>query len=367
MESELRRTWVTYISHASYIPGCLVLWSSMRANGTKYPLLVLLPVNPSTNECMISSEFQKLLLDASCKIKFVVYLYPGERLQHSIPKNSMDGRFKDTWTKFQAFSLFEYERVILLDADMLIRKNMDELFDLELPRGHIAACHACTCNPLHRVGYPSDWVPENCGHTQPYTEDSRSIIESWQPTKHSKRTHHLLNSGLVVLKPERTTFKTLVDFLATDQRVKTFRFPDQDLLAIVFKLKVIFLPYKYNALKTLSVIHRSKWSDSNIKNIHYILPQKPWHRFSEFKWVENSLRSPVSEILKSDDESLEDEEQEQVFFVKDPVSSFLALSPSIFYSLDLWWWQEYYRTKCDDTLNIGDSWDLVERCFDHTT
>lgn len=42
--------------------------------------------------------------------------------------------------------LYFIQRVCLLDADMLVFQNMDELLELELPEGGIAANHACCCN-----------------------------------------------------------------------------------------------------------------------------------------------------------------------------------------------------------------------------
>lgn len=44
-----------------------------------------------------------------------------------------------------------------MDADMLVRKNMDELMEMDLPDGWIAAAHACACNPLKLTHYPLDW------------------------------------------------------------------------------------------------------------------------------------------------------------------------------------------------------------------
>lgn len=63
------------------------------------------------------------------------------------------------------YSLTEYSRVVQLDSDMLVMKNMDELMDLELDPPELkgegnrvfAASHACVCNPLKRSHYPSDW------------------------------------------------------------------------------------------------------------------------------------------------------------------------------------------------------------------
>jgi hypothetical protein len=49
------------------------------------------------------------------------------------------------------------KRIVLIDSDMLIRRNMDELMELELPSGWIAAAHACACNPRKLPHYPRDW------------------------------------------------------------------------------------------------------------------------------------------------------------------------------------------------------------------
>lgn len=83
-----------------------------------------------------------------------------------------DVRFYDCWSKLTPFSLVEYERVVQLDSDMLVRRNMDELMDVELDAPEMegregegegkrkrvfAASHACVCNPLRKEHYPKDW------------------------------------------------------------------------------------------------------------------------------------------------------------------------------------------------------------------
>lgn len=66
-------------------------------------------------------------------------------------------------------------------------------------------------------------------------------------------------------------------YLATSDRIAEFSFPDQDLLANFFHGKWKPLPWCYNALKTLRVIHRPCWRDDEIRCLHYILSDKPWH------------------------------------------------------------------------------------------
>ena len=53
---------------------------------------------------------------------------------------------------------------------------------------------------------------------------------------------------------------------------------DQDLLAHFFKGKWMPLPYVYNSLKTLRIIHPSLWRDEHVRCLHYILDDKPWMR-----------------------------------------------------------------------------------------
>ena len=49
------------------------------------------------------------------------------------------------------------QRLVLLDSDMLCTRNMDELLEMPLENGWIAAAHACTCNPKKHSHYPLDW------------------------------------------------------------------------------------------------------------------------------------------------------------------------------------------------------------------
>jgi alpha-N-acetylglucosamine transferase len=69
--------------------------------------------------------------------------------------------FSEVWTKLRAWRL-EHERVVLLDADMLVVRDMDALMAMPLPDGGIAACHTCRCNPERNPAYPVNWVPERC-------------------------------------------------------------------------------------------------------------------------------------------------------------------------------------------------------------
>ena len=62
-------------------------------------------------------------------------------------------------------SLLLLQRVVMLDSDMIVMRNMDELMELDLPSDWIAAAHACACNPRKLAHYPEDWWASHCTST----------------------------------------------------------------------------------------------------------------------------------------------------------------------------------------------------------
>jgi len=173
-------------------------------------------------------------------------------------------RFVNVWTKLRAFELYEYDRVVLIDSDMLVTQNMDELMDMPLGPYAISASLACTCNPNRIATYPATWVPENCGYgLRPHPP---------APAHLAHDTHHRLNSGLVVLDPNRSRTAQIHAYVRDEpERVRQYCFPDQDLLADAFRGAFWPLPWYYNALKTLRRCHPDLWDDSEVRNIHFIL------------------------------------------------------------------------------------------------
>ncbi|KAJ7727852.1 nucleotide-diphospho-sugar transferase [Mycena maculata] len=251
--------FVTLLTKVSYLAGALVLDLGLKDAKSKYPFVVM--VTPE-----LPQEGRDVLQIRGIHMREIQALHPEEG-RHTL--STADARFHDTWTK--AFELTEFDRVVLLDSDMVVKKNMDDLMEMPLLPGGIAAVHACACNPRKLPHYPADWIPENCAFTAVASPTSPSPTPSDNP-----RAYGLLNSGLVVLEPSTELAKNLYHFLATDERIPTFIFPDQDLLAIFFREKWTSLPWYYNALRTLRNIHPLLWEDDVAKCVHYILSDKPW-------------------------------------------------------------------------------------------
>lgn len=145
--------WTTLITNTAYLTGLLTLDHSLKKHKSAYPLVALYTDT-------FPPEGHKALDDRGIAKKHVKYLLP--KLHKDFTN---DPRFYDCWSKLTPFSLVEYDRVVQLDSDMLVLRNMDELMELELDAPSMAgkgdkvfaASHACVCNPLKKPHYPKDW------------------------------------------------------------------------------------------------------------------------------------------------------------------------------------------------------------------
>ncbi|KAJ9632216.1 hypothetical protein H2203_000619 [Taxawa tesnikishii (nom. ined.)] len=264
------KVWTTLITNTAYLSGLLTLDYSLKAAGSKYPLVALYT---ST----FPPEGHAALRARGIPAKEIPYLLPNT------PKDySNDPRFYDCWSKLTPFSLTEYERVVQLDSDMLVLKNMDELMDVALDgpelegRGNrvFAASHACVCNPLRKPHYPKDWVPANCAFTTQHGRPDEAQTVGAPPTAGLA----MPNGGLQVVVPSAAIYHQITEKLGNATSTAAYEFADQSMLSDLFPGRWVALPYVYNALKTLrwKGVHDAIWRDEEIKNVHLLLSPKPW-------------------------------------------------------------------------------------------
>ncbi len=251
------KAWATLLTQSNYLVGVRTLRASLEKSGSPYPLVVIVTDG-------IDAQSRQLLEDDGCLLREVEPLRPGSELQD----HYANARFAEVWTKLAAWRLTEFERIVFLDADMLVTKNMDELFSLELPDGTIAACHACRCNPNRIASYPETWAPANCFYTY-----CRGVEHTNEPAV----VDDYLNGGFLVLTPDEAVYVDMVDRLAAVQDLSRYPFAEQDFLNEYYHRRWQPLPYIYNALKTLPFQHPALWDISAVKNIHYII-DKPWEK-----------------------------------------------------------------------------------------
>lgn len=249
------KAWITLLTQTDYLAGVRTLHHALRQTQTRYPLVIMVTEN-------IPAAVAAELTAAGCEVVLVPPLsLPQEATQHYA-----SARFAEVWTKLRAWQFTDFERVVFLDADMLVRENIDELMEIALPENGIAACHACRCNPHRIASYPDNWRPENCFyHWQDRQQPPPAQLEPY------------FNSGMLVLEPHVGVLHQLEQRIAAIRDFARYPFPEQDLLNEFFRGRWRQLPFIYNALKTLPVQHSQTWRSDQAKIIHYIL-DKPWQR-----------------------------------------------------------------------------------------
>lgn len=94
------------------------------------------------------------------------------------------GNYGNVFLKLRALQMTHFQKVLFLDADILIRKPLDKLFELSAPAG---------------VEVDIVSVPEPIGHVIP----AWKLINSWG--KISVR----INAGVLLLEPNENTFRVL--------------------------------------------------------------------------------------------------------------------------------------------------------------
>jgi len=273
LESLPKLAWVTLVTRANYLPGALLLAYSLKKYQSKYPLVIL--TTPGLQKSYLPVLQQECKLTDSRHMQITPLIPPA----HNLPETLIAPRFEDTWTKLRVFELYKHgcEKLVFLDADMLVRRNMDELFDMELPgKDWIAANHACVCNLDHDSWAPDGWNKQNCAYTGLGPESPPTPVPSIGE-EDGKRTHTLLNSGLFIFSPFQSQWEEMIKFLNESEKVKSYLFPDQDFLADFFRGRWKSMSWKYNALKTMRYWHQNLWVDEEVRNLHYIV-DKPWSR-----------------------------------------------------------------------------------------
>ncbi|KAI9743452.1 MAG: hypothetical protein M1818_002764 [Claussenomyces sp. TS43310] len=272
-----KRTWVTLLTRTSYLPGAILLAYSLHSLKSEYPLLIL--ITPSFPSYLIPTLTSETTLTNSS----LLLIEPLSPPPHNAPASLITSRFEDTWTKLRVFELHKhgFEKLVFLDADMLVLRNMDELFDFHLPgEDWIAANHACVCNLDSDSWAPENWTKDNCAYKDLKPKSPPTPVP---PIGHENgkdawsEPHRRLNSGMFLFMPYQLQWEKMLGFLNTDESVKQFLFPDQDFLAAYFSDKWKSIGWQYNALKTMRYWHQHMWVDNDIKNLHYIV-DKPWSK-----------------------------------------------------------------------------------------
>jgi lipopolysaccharide biosynthesis glycosyltransferase len=114
----MKKAYATTLTHGdAYAPGVEALGRSLQATGTREPMILMVTADvPGAAKARLAKQGWTLR-----EIEPVKNPTPA--------KQQLFPRFDKVFTKLRAWELVEFDKVVLLDADMVVLKNIDELFE----------------------------------------------------------------------------------------------------------------------------------------------------------------------------------------------------------------------------------------------
>jgi alpha-N-acetylglucosamine transferase len=114
----------------------LVMAHSLKKSGTKYPLTVAILKEMSQRGRDLLERAGAIVAEVPIIPKPTAPLGRGGRT----PREDREKVF----TKLNIWNMTQFDKLLFLDSDTLILRNVDELFDIELKEGEIAAAIYCS-------------------------------------------------------------------------------------------------------------------------------------------------------------------------------------------------------------------------------
>lgn len=217
--------YITLLTTDSYYFGVLSLKLSLDKTNTQYPLIVLY-----TDE--VNNQYIENLKLIGCICK-----------KQEIVIDAKDSRWHQTFIKFEIYKLIEYDKLCFLDADMLVIKNLDYLFE----------------------------------STEEY------IYEVYRGMPWS------INTSLMVIKPNITFYNKLINFtinfisMVDIQQLNT-KFNEEEILSFFYlnNSEYHFIYFSPSIIEHINKDDRPYPTDKSI--YHYMSLKKPWGIFINHFW-----------------------------------------------------------------------------------
>lgn len=163
--------------------------------------------------------------------------------------------------------LLKEDKILYLDTDTLVVDNIEELWNIDLKDNVLVGIHE-----------PGEWNK----HLATYGLDDTYI-----------------NSGVLVMNLKALRDEKLDESMLYLLNYKPFAFPDQDVINLICRNRIHYVPNIYNSSETTGIV-------DNAKILHYIRGNKGW--------IQGSPRSDI--WYKYNKEYLESEGKMNIYKVK---------------------------------------------------
>ncbi len=111
--------YVTAITNEKYYKGLKTLFKSLKATKTTFPLFVMMP-----EECRNSPLSENI-----SKSGLPIIFCPKINISKNHTNDNVYKHWNETFFKLNIANLIQFNKIVFLDADMIVLKNIDHLFD----------------------------------------------------------------------------------------------------------------------------------------------------------------------------------------------------------------------------------------------
>ena len=249
-------SYITLLSDDSYIYGVILLQESLRRVKSKYPLKVL-----------VTSNVTPPIINMLEQLKLEYEIIEPVQYKHIIEYNKKaNPLMTNVWalclSKLKIFEMTEMDKWIFLDADIMIMKNIDHLFE-----------------------YP---------HLTSALDGE--YFNLWPDWDH-------FNSGILVIEPNKEEYNNLIDFIINDALNETWKegecIADQEILNHYYSDWInkpeLHLNKYYDIFAPYIGEDQINDIDENCYFIHFV-GRKPWRAF--IKSVQEKYTEKYYEVAR---------------------------------------------------------------------
>ncbi|QGR53736.1 glycosyltransferase [Moumouvirus maliensis] len=241
-----------------YLTGALVLGYTLYKTKTNYDRIIL--VTPD-----VSDLYKSYLSPMYTKIINIDYVQVNSNIF-----SERETRFRDVFTKLVCLNLVEYDKIILLDLDMIIAKNIDHLFKLNAPAACLKRFHVSYGKKI-----PSKMI---C--------DGNKLVGS-------------INAGLMLLKPDKKEWVDIQNDIMNNNQINKYKYPEQDYLSLRYCDKWTSITFNYNFQFGLTNrVKKYSYNINNIYVIHYSSSYKPWNILIHDRIITNDEKKFIDQHKK---------------------------------------------------------------------
>jgi len=290
--------WVLLVmSNEEYFMGAIVCAKSLKAQNTIYPIILMVG-----NDLLEYLETHiELLLTIFDDITIVPIIeHPTIALSSKHQQEIYKNWISKSFTKWSCLALcpdgglksLAFDKVILLDADLVFISNCDELFELTAPAGCFSQPWA---SPYHKNGSYNPYIKSNkrwqLNKDIPHGETINSdlIMSALTNTSHSKNKTFAVSGFMVLLQPNMEDYNLLLEIIysspiygkntkinETTINIQSISGSDETAISLLYAHRGINFTHIHQ--KYAAVLWKEEWVPaSEARAIHYFGKTKPWN------------------------------------------------------------------------------------------